>query len=133
MVVSEVQYINPYLLLQGNIEAEQAEQRKREKEERKRLEEEQRQREADEAEAQRRADEEAAAAKAKVCFVWQGYLVPPRGTHLQYSADRQAAAATSGVRVSFPCCRGASVSQRALCPACGLSGGSGPSRCGSCP
>ena len=72
---SSIQYINPHLLLQGNIEAEQAEQRKREKEERKRVEEEQRQREVDEAEAQRRADEEAAAAKAKVCSVRQGYQV----------------------------------------------------------
>ncbi len=74
MVVSEgsVYQLSPPLL-QGNIEAEQAEQRKREKEERKRIEEEQRQREADEAEAQRRADEEAAAAKVKVCFVWQGH------------------------------------------------------------
>ena len=70
--LSEDRYNNFHLLLQGNIEAEQAEQRRREKEERKRVEEEQQQREADEAEAQRRADEEAAAAKAKVCSVWQG-------------------------------------------------------------
>lgn len=47
--------------LQGNIEAEQAAQRKREKEERKRLQEEEK-KQAEEA-AQRKADEEAAAAK----------------------------------------------------------------------
>lgn len=50
--------------LQGNIEAEQAAQRKREKEEKKRRQEEER-KQAEEAEAQRKAEEEAAA--AKVC------------------------------------------------------------------
>ena len=71
VVVSTVLYINPHLLLQGNIEAEQ---RKREREEQKRVfcKEEQRQREADEAEAQRRADGEATAAKAKCVLCGRG-------------------------------------------------------------
>ena len=53
--------------LQGNIEAEQAAQRKREKEERKKRQEEER-KQAEE-EAERKAEEEAAA--AKVCSTFQ--------------------------------------------------------------